>query len=192
MPSNCYDTSMILIWKTDNAGNPEKKPALIRANSKHMGGIDHVDQQLHAIHVLRKHYKWYKKLAFRLLSQCMLNAYKLFQKNVDPKATFLGYLHDVIIQLVSRKLCNPNDRLQMDDSVSRLSGRHFPSLKVAQPGSKDKRPAKACRVCSAKGKRTNKGEYVKKTYVCTYCPSEPGLHPDKCFELYHTMQDFSN
>ena len=111
MPSNCHDTSMILIGKTDNAGNPEKKPALIRANNKHMGGIDHVDQQLHAIHVLRKHYKWYKKLAVCLLSQCMLNAYKLFQKNGDPKATFLGYLHNVIIQLVLRKPCNPNDRL---------------------------------------------------------------------------------
>ena len=181
-----------LLEKLTMLATPKKNPALIRANNKHMGGIDRVDQQLHVIHVLRKHYKWYKKLAFRLLSQCMLNAYKLFQKNVDPKAMFLGYLLDVIIQLVSRKLCNPNDRLRMGDSVSRLLGRHFPSLKVAQPGSKDKRPAKACRVCSAKGKCTNKGEYVKTTYVCTYCPSEPGLHPDKCFELYHTMQDFSN
>ena len=162
MLSNCHDTSMILTGKTDNTGNPEKNPALIRAYNQHMGGVDRVDQQLHAIHVLRKHYKWYKKLAFRLLSQCMLNAYKLFQKNVDPKATFLGYLHDVIIQLVSRKPCNPNDRLRMDDSVSRLPGRHFPSLKVAQPGSKDKRPAKACRVCSAKGKRTNKD------HICLY------------------------
>ena len=171
---------------------PKKNPALIRAYNQHMGGVDRVDQQFHAIHVLRKHYKWYKKLAFRLLSQCMLNSYKLFQKNVDPKARFLGYLHDVIIQLVWRKPCNLNDHLRMDDSVSRLSGRHFPSLKVAQPGSKDKRPAKACRVCSAKAKRTNKGEYVKTPYVCTYFPSEPGLHPDKCFELYHTMQDFSN
>ena len=103
-----------------------------------MGGADCVDQQLHAIHVLRKHFKWYKKLAFRLLSQCMLNSYKLFQKNVDPKARFLGYLHDVIIQLVWWKPCNLNDHLRMDDSVSRLSGRNFPSLKVAQPGSKDK------------------------------------------------------
>ena len=162
MLSNCHDTSMILTRKTDNTGNPEKNPALIRAYNQHMGGVDRVDQQLHAINVLRKHYKWYKKLAFRLLSQCMLNAYKLFQKNVDPKATFLGYLYDVIIQLVSRKPCNPNDRLRMDDSVSRLPGRHFPSLKVAQPGSKDKRPAKACRVCSAKGKRTNKD------HICLY------------------------
>ena len=88
---------MILTGKTDNAGNPEKKPGLIRAYNQHMGGVDRVDQQLQAIHVLRKHYKWYKKLTFRLFSQCMLNAYKLFQKNVDPKATFLGYLHDVII-----------------------------------------------------------------------------------------------
>ena len=167
MLPNCHDTSMILTGKTDNAANPKKKKktALIRAYNQHRGGVDCVDQQLHAIRVLRKH-KWYKKCAFRLLSQCMLNDYKLFQKNVDPKETFLGYLLDVIIQLVPRKPCNPNDRLRMDDSVSRLSGRHFPSLKVAQPGSKDKRPAKACRVCSAKGKRTNKGEYVKKT--CLY------------------------
>ena len=121
---------------------PKKTPALIRAYNQHMGGVDRVDQQLHAIHVLRN--KLYKKLAFRFLSQCMLNAYKLFQKNVDPKATFLGYLHDVIIQLVSRKPCNPNDRLRMDDLVSRLSGRHFPSLEVAQPGSKGKRLAKIC------------------------------------------------
>ena len=52
------------------------------------------------------------------------------------KARF--HLHDVIIQLVWRKPCNLNDHLQMDDSVSRLPGRNFPSLKVAQPGSKDK------------------------------------------------------
>ena len=115
--SNCHDTSTILTGKIDNAGNTPKKIALIRPYNQHMGGVHRVDQQLHAIHVLRKHYKWYKKLAFCLLSQCMLIAYKLFQKNVDPKATFLGYLHDVIIQLVSRKSCNPNDRLRLDDSV---------------------------------------------------------------------------
>ena len=40
---------MILTGKTDNAGNPEKKPGLIRAYNQHMGGVDRVDQQLHAM-----------------------------------------------------------------------------------------------------------------------------------------------
>ena len=39
-----------------------------------MGGIDHVDQQLHSLHILRKSYKWYKKLSLRLISQVALNA----------------------------------------------------------------------------------------------------------------------
>ena len=57
MLPNCHDTSMILTGKTDNAANPKKKKktALIRAYNQHMGGVDCVDQQLHAIHVLRKH-----------------------------------------------------------------------------------------------------------------------------------------
>lgn len=32
-----------------------------------------------------------------------------------------------------------------------------------------------------KGKHTCKGQYLKTTYVCVYCPSGPGLNPDKCF-----------
>ena len=49
--------------------------ATVRSHNQHMRGVDRVDQQLHVIHILRKHYKWYKKLAFRLLSQCMLSSY---------------------------------------------------------------------------------------------------------------------
>ena len=71
MLSNCHDTSMILTGKTDNAGNPEKKPALICAYNQHMGGVDLVDQQLHAIHVLRKQKACGTK---SLLFACVLSA----------------------------------------------------------------------------------------------------------------------
>ena len=35
-----------------------------------------------------------------------------------------------------------------------------------------------------------KGGYLKTTFVCKFCPSEPGLHPGLCFEEYHTKIDF--
>ena len=53
------------------------KPSIVRSYNQHKGGADRVDKQLHSIHILQKHYKWYKKLAFRLLSQCILNSYKI-------------------------------------------------------------------------------------------------------------------
>ena len=33
------------------------KPAILRSYNQHMGGVDHVDQQLHGIHILQKYYK---------------------------------------------------------------------------------------------------------------------------------------
>ena len=35
-----------------------------------------------------------------------------------------------------------------------------------------------------------KGGYLKTTFVCKFCPSEPGLHPGLYFEEYHTKIDF--
>jgi len=51
-----------------------------------MGGVD-VDQQLHGFMTLRKAYKWYKRLALRLMMQMTLNAYKAFQKTTGLEMT---------------------------------------------------------------------------------------------------------
>ena len=100
-------------------------------------------------------------------------------------------MHDVVLQLRSLRPEVPNQCLLVEDNVSRLSGRHFLSLKVCKPDAKDKRPLKACCVCSAKRKRSGKKDYLKATYICLYCPSKSGLHPEKCFEEHHTKFDFS-
>lgn len=102
-------------------------------------------------------------------------------------------MHDVVIQLITLKHEAPYPKeLEIDDGGSRFSGRHFPSSKVSQPGAVDKWPSKACRVCSAKGKHTNKGGYLKATFICKCCLSEPGLQRDKCFKEYHTKSDYSH
>ena len=57
--------------KRDRDGNIIRKPTCIIDYNHNMGGVDMVDQQLDAIDVLRKSYKWYKKLFLRLMMQCV-------------------------------------------------------------------------------------------------------------------------
>ena len=74
-----------------------RKPQAVKAYNSHMGGVDRVDQQLHGLQSLRKSYKWYKKLAFRLISQAFLNGFKLYQRNENRNNyTFLDFVRDSV------------------------------------------------------------------------------------------------
>lgn len=42
----------------DHLDNQILKPSMIKSYNTHMGGIDCIDQQLHAIQALRKSNKW--------------------------------------------------------------------------------------------------------------------------------------
>ena len=181
---------MVNTCKIDSNTNPIFKPSMIAGYNRNMGGIDIVDQQLHGLHLLRKSYKWYKKLALRLLSQVAQNSHKIYCKVIGSKTVFLDYLQDVVTSLITIE--EPiSGEIKCNDDVSRLVGRYFPSLKIATPGAKCQRSVKPCRMRYAKGKRTDKGHKIKTTYVCVFCPSEPGLHPDKSFGKYHTKMDYS-
>ena len=65
--------------KRDKDGNIITKPTCIISYNHNMDGVDMMDQQLDAIDVLRKSYKWYKKLFLRLVMQCSLSAHKLYK-----------------------------------------------------------------------------------------------------------------
>ena len=56
-----------------------------------MDGVDLVNQQPDCLDVLRKSYKWYKKLFLRLVMQCALSAHKLYKKE-GGKDDFLFFL----------------------------------------------------------------------------------------------------
>ena len=81
-----------------------------------------------------------------------------------------------------------NDDVQMDETITRLTGRHFPSIKSASAGAKNLRATKPCRVCSARHTKTSPGKPIKTVYICAQCPSQPGLHPE-CLEIYHTRME---
>ena len=131
-----------------------------------------------------------KKLAFRLMMQMTLNVHKVFQKTTGSTMTFQEFVHDVIVNLVTARPYVPVRECVPDDTFQRLTGRHFASVKTAPPDVKNQRPCKRCRVCYARGIRTKAGRDVKTVYICKDCPSEPGLHPGLCFEVYHTKIDY--
>ena len=58
-------------------------------------------------------------------------------------------------------------------------------------GSKDPRATKICRVCYSCGVCTDKGKLLKTVHICQTCPSQPGLHIDNCFQVYHTVINYT-
>ena len=67
--------------KIDHASGIENiKPLLTIEYNQHISRVDCVDQQLHALRIQRKSYKWYKKLVFRLFSQVIFSTHKVYQK----------------------------------------------------------------------------------------------------------------
>ena len=186
--STCHAPKMINTEKKTKEGETIQKPSMIKSYNSHMSGVDMVDQQLHGLQILRKTYKWYKKLALRLISQVLLNSHKLFQISTGKKNTFLEFLRDVIADLSTLSITHHNTG--PDNTIARLHERHFPSIKIASENAKHKRVTKNCRVCYARGKRSDKGRPLKTVYVCGQCPDEPALHVEDCFRIYHTVKDF--
>ena len=192
MLSTCHNPAMAETGKSNREGNQVMKPTMVSSYNTHMGGVHRIDQQLHSIQSLRKSNKWYKKLALRLVMQVTLNAHKVYQiHSGTDNMMYLQFLHDTIVLLLAVTPDIPIQVVDNDDTLQRLSERHFPSVRQQAQGTTSARPHKKCCVCTARGIKTAEGEPVKTVYICNYCPSKPGLDPDKCFEAYHSMLDYS-
>ena len=68
--------------------------------NRKMGGFDTMDQQLQGIQVLRKTYKGYHKIFFRIPMMGMLSAQKIYKKE-GGSIDFLQFVHDVVLNLLS-------------------------------------------------------------------------------------------
>ena len=124
--------------KRDKDGNSIMKPTCIISYNQNMGGVNVMDQQLDAIDVLRKSYKWYKKLFLRLVMQCSLSAHKLYKLH-GGKDDFLHFLLDVCTHLLinAPRLERPMKRTVVD-SIARLTGRnHWPAKRETPAEWKD-------------------------------------------------------
>ena len=175
----------------DVQGNVVKKPTCVMSYNVKMGGVDCVDQQLHSVTVMRRLYKWYKKIFIRMMMMCVLNAHKVYQLQ-GGRYDFLEFLHNVVTLLLVNAPKFRNNPKAPRDNILRLTGRHFPGQLPSQHQT-DKRKfrSKMCRVCYAKGKRQPKGGVIYTTVVCLDCPGQPGLCFGHCYRIFHTKFDYS-
>ena len=120
----------------------------------------------------------------------ILNAQKIYVSYTGAKMPFRSFLKTVSISWITVEQDPQPEHIVLDETVSWLTGRHFPGLLLPKPDAKDQRPSKRCRVGYKKNIKTNHGTALKTRYTCITCPSQPTLHSGKCFELYHTKQDF--
>ena len=85
--------------KTDHDGNIIQKPDAIIYYNKNMGGVDQIDQQLDSINIIRKSFKWFHKVFFRLFSVTMLSSHKIY-KEKGGKYDFVQFVHNIVLGLV--------------------------------------------------------------------------------------------
>ena len=78
--STSYGAAMKNTNRVDTDGNVIQKPTSIIDYNHNMGGVDLVDQQLDSLHILRKSYKWYKKLFLRLVMPMCIGFSQIVQE----------------------------------------------------------------------------------------------------------------
>ena len=114
-----------------------------------------------------------------LFSVSMLSSHKIY-KEKGGKHDFLQFIHDIVLCLVENSP-QLTGVAKKNDNFVRLTGRHFPSQSLYQgEAKKRKHNPKMCRVCYAKGKRTEVGHIIKSTQYCEECPEKPGLCLGEC------------
>ena len=123
----------------------------------------------------------------------MLSSHKIYKER-GGKNDFLQFVHEIVESLVenSPQLQDNARSARKNDNLVRLTGRHFPAQSLYEGQAKKKKHnPKQCRVCYAKGKRTEAGHIIRSNYFCEDCPEKPGLCIAECFRIYHTKFDYT-
>lgn len=154
---------------------PKSKPDVIVDYTKHMGAVDRADHFISSYQFMRRSKKWYRKIFFWLLEVSIVNSY-LLHSAVQRKADRKQFTHKKFRKQLIEKLVEPKI---MKENLSQ-SHRTDPTLPKGMHFMERAKKGKRCVSCYKKGLRR------ETIYFCSSCANKPFLHPDKCFEMFHT------
>ena len=163
-----------------------EKSHTVLSYNKGMGGVDSRDSSLHPYNMPRKSFKWFAKLGLHLFHILIKNSWIVF-KHCGGELDFLSYQEKVIEVLVlktgdGRRSGSAGGRPARNMVESSPNGiYHTP--KRLQPRPNRPRPTKRCKVCFREGTRK------ETVFVCSDCPTCPGLCADPCFRKFHLQQN---
>ena len=176
------------------AKEPEKRPALVCAYNRYMGGVDRSDQMISYGRVLINSMKWWK-VFFHVFSMAVLNAFKLYQANTPEGHPLLHreFRSKLVTQLVAGFTAQrvPVGR-PPSSSLQRFTGRHF--LTKLQGDGVKKNLAHVCAVCGPAERDLLVAGHKRKrcdretTWQCENCKVPFCVWP--CFKFFHSKQDY--
>lgn len=192
--SSMHSTSAAIVMKRPK-GCKEKKPTpcpTIIADYNHfMGGVDLTDQHLSYYSLTaRRTIKWWKKVFWRLIDICILNAWIIYRTNhpgniKSHKAFHIRLVEELVQPLLDLK-ASPTcpsylsgiGRRAVSPEV-RLNGKHFPSKHHEK---------RRCSVCSTSTTSSGQKKDTKTKNYCEKC--KVFLCFGGCFEVFHTRTSY--
>ena len=185
-----YDDTEITTSKTD-AVNKEPSRKLHAEVDYNMfkGAVDRSDLMVSNSTFNYSPDQWWRKSLFHLFMLAVLNSYILHKLTVtaNKKLSYSVFRRELIKQLIQKAPVisqAPKVPEVGGSALFRLTARHFPSLITKRGPGKPDNPQRTCVVCSVGRLRKHS------RYECTSC--DVGLHPQPCFEIYHTEEDYKN
>jgi len=163
------------------------KPTCVLEYNRGMGGVDKQDQSLACFPLMRKCTKGYKKIFFYMFDVAIYNAYVLYSKlPTSQKQSIVNFR----LNIAEDMLCNlslpdypTRGRRSQSECPTRLQAKHWAHFPEHIPATNKKQhPAKRCHVCVKHNIRS------ETTWQCKTCLVP--LHITKCFEMYHTLQNY--
>lgn len=169
------------------------KPNIVCEYNTYMGGVDKLDQFLSYYTLCRKSTKWWKKVFFRLLELCVVNAFCIYNakhpKFKESRRSHQKFREALIYELI-QPLINKRDQEEANSnatipenrpvkrrtvSSTRLKGKHYSSETEGR---------KKCTVCAYQiNQKTGKRRDTKTRNFCEKC----NVHVcKKCFKKFHT------
>ncbi|CAI9556655.1 unnamed protein product [Staurois parvus] len=187
------DHNVFIVMAQTKGGKNIQKPQVVIDYNSTMGGVDRADQAMTFYPAMRKQQrKYYKKIFWHLLEQCLWNAYIMFCKNSDnlvvqvdfiwKAAEFIFLKHQTHSVSVGRSgqhavgVVNPE----------RLTGRHF--MDHIPPTPKKAAPTRMCVVCCSRRDESGKKICKEMRFHCPDCDARLCAVP--CFKIYHTRDVF--
>lgn len=168
---------------------PTAKPNVVIDYTKHMGAVDRSDHFISSYQFIRRTKKWYRKTFFWLLEVAIVDSYILYKevqsRHLKKPMTHEQFRKSLVRDLVAEKQAQPMPRRGRrgrpnqgaTPSIERLNRKpHF--IQKRQKGTA------RCVVCLKKGLRK------ETVYACKTCSDHPALHPEICFETFHTLDDY--
>ena len=186
--------------KIDYFGQPVIKPFVVHNYNLNMGGVDTSDKFL-SHYITPKCFKWSKKLLLHLISMIILNAYILNRKYGTKKMSHSAYREYIAHYLITTSLematcTKKKPPVPIDNTETRLSGKHFISKLDTVVGSKRKAPARKCKVCNFTCEQLTHYSHNNlhlsnkdSSYGCKTC-SNINLCITPCFKIFHSQVNY--